>query len=148
METQDFLLDLFKSTLSPKGKLLGIDYGMKRIGLAVSDEQKKTASPLLIIHKLNELDALIPKHDIVGCVIGYPLQPDGTEGDIIHQVMLFGNRVSTKYHLPVLYVDERLSSVSVEKKMSNDTFISYKHLQKNLDAYVAAHLLEQVLKRF
>ena len=145
MKKQDFLLSLFKN-VAPCGPWMGIDYGMKRIGLALSDNSLKSASPLFVIHKLKELDDLIPKHNVQGFVVGYPLQPDGSEGEIIKQVNLFSNRLVEKYNLPILFIDERLSSVSLEKKMQHDTFIREKKLQKNLDCYVASFLLQEVLK--
>ena len=98
---QVFLLKDAKN-IFPKGKqLLGIDYGMKRIGLALSDTHGQFAEPFKIIYKLKELDDIIPAKNIEAIVIGLPLQTNGEEGDIAKQVHLFANRLVEKYNLPV-----------------------------------------------
>lgn len=141
---QVFLLKDAKN-LFPKGKrLLGIDYGMKRIGLALSNSQGEMAEPFMIIHKLKELDDIIPAKNIEGIVIGLPLQTDGKEGDIAKQVHLFANRVAEKYCLPVFLIDERYTSKFASEYLSGKCMRQEKQ-KKVLDAYAAARILQKAI---
>ena len=58
------------------GRVMGIDYGTVRIGIALSDSEKKIATPFKIIHKLKEIDDLIPSKNICAFVVGLPLPTD------------------------------------------------------------------------
>lgn len=144
-KTQEFSLADFKKNLKPGTALIGIDYGAVRIGVAVSDTRRVLASPLKIIHKLAELDDIVCSRNIGGFVIGMPFQPDGSEGKTAHQVRLFANRLVEKYALPVLFVDERHSSVDATDRLQTDLGLNTKKIKQNLDAVVAAFLLQSVL---
>ena len=76
---------------------LGIDYGAKRIGLALGSESEKVARAFKIIHNLNELNDIVPAKNVDIFVVGWPLQPDGTEGETCAQVKLFCNRLKEKF---------------------------------------------------
>lgn len=141
---QVFLLKNAKN-LFPKGKrLLGIDYGMKRIGIALSDPQGQIAEPFKIIYKLKELDDIIPAKNIEAIVIGLPLQTNGEEGEIAKQVRLFANRVSEKYTLPVFLIDERYTSKFSSEYLSARCMREEKQ-KKVLDAYAAARILQNAI---
>lgn len=141
---QVFLLKEAKN-LFPLGKrLLGIDYGMKRIGLSLSDKAGLIAEPFKIIYQLKELDDIIPSKEIEGVIIGLPLQTDGSEGNIAKQVRLFANRVSEKYNLPVFLVDERYTSKYATEYL-NARCVSEKKQKKILDAYAAARILQKAI---
>ena len=144
-KTQEFSLADFKKNLKPGTVLIGIDYGTVRIGVAVSDTRRVLASPLKIIHKLAELDDIVHSRNIGGFVIGMPFQPDGSEGKTAHQVRLFANRLVEKYALPVLFVDEPQSSVDATDRLQTDLGLTTKKIKQNLDAVVAAFLLQSVL---
>ena len=138
---------LFKDAknIFPKGKqLLGIDYGMKRIGLALSDSQGQFAEPFKIIYKLKELDDIIPAKNIEAIVIGLPIQTNGEEGDIAKQVHLFANRVVEKYNLPVFLIDERYTSKFSSEYLSSK-FMREEKQKKVLDAYAAARILQKAI---
>ncbi len=141
---QVFLLQDAKN-LFPKGKrLLGIDYGMKRIGLALSDTQGEIAEPFKIIYKLKELDDIIPAKKIEGIVVGLPLQTDGEEGAIAKQVRLCANRIAEKYNLPVFLIDERYTSKFASAYLSGRCMREEKQ-KKVLDAYAAARILQKAI---
>lgn len=144
-KTQEFSLSDFKKKLQPNTALIGIDYGAVRIGVAVSDTRRVLASPLKIIHKIAELDEITADRNIGGFVIGMPFQPDGSEGKTAHQVRLFANRLIEKYHLPVLFVDERHSSVDATDRLQADLGLNTRKIKQNLDAVVASFLLQSVL---
>ena len=146
-KTQEFSLTNFKKNLKPNTALIGIDYGAVRIGVAVSDTRRVLAFPFKIIHKIAELDEIINSRNIGGFVIGMPFQSDGCEGKSAHQVRLFTNKKKKKYGLPVLFVDERYSSISTEEKLQTDLGLSTKKIKQNLDAVVASFLLQSVLNQ-
>lgn len=142
---QDFLSQELKKKFPSKGVLMGIDYGSVRIGIALSDINQEIATPFKIISKIKELDDIIPAKNVVGIIIGLPLQPDGTEGKTASQARLFATRLSEKFSLPILWLDERYSSVQTEAFLKDTLFMCQENRKKVLDAYVAARLLQQAL---
>ena len=125
---------------------LGIDYGVKHIGLAVGDSAEKVARPFKIIHKLNELDDIVPAKNVKAFVVGWPLQPDGSEGDTCQQVQLFCNRLTEKFQLPVYFVDERLSSQKSEAYLRDTLFMRPEKRKNILDAESARVILQRFLE--
>ncbi len=143
-KTQDLLLTDFKKLLKPGSVLIGIDYGMVRIGVALSDTGHTTATPFKVIHKLVELDDIVRARNVGGFVVGLPLQTDGTEGDIVRQVRLFTARLVEKYALPVYLADERYTSKIVQQQM-DAACIRPKKQRQTIDAKAAALILQRVL---
>ena len=126
---------------------LGIDYGVKRIGLAVADEAERVARPFKIIHKINELDDIVPAKGVTAFVVGWPLQPDGTEGETCAQVKLFCHRLNEKFRLPVYLMDERLSSKKSEEYLRDTLFMRADKRKNILDAESARTILQQFLNQ-
>ena len=126
---------------------LGIDYGEKRIGLALGNSSEKVARAFKIIHKLNELDDIVPAKNIEAFVVGWPLQPDGTEGKTCHQVNLFCNRLKEKFGFPVYFVDERLSSKKSEEYLRDTLFMRADKRKDILDAESARVILQEFLNK-
>ncbi len=121
---------------------LGIDYGTKRIGLALANETERVARTFKIIHKLNELDDIIPAKNISAIVLGLPLQPDGTEGDSATNARLFAQRVQEKYKIPLYWQDERKTSVQAEDYLKNTIFMRPDKRKNILDAESARVILQ------
>lgn len=130
--------------MKSKGVLLGIDYGLKRIGLALSDIDRQIATPFKTISKLKELDDIIPAKEVTGVIIGLPLQTNNEEGEIAKFVRLFASRVHEKYNLPVFFVDERYTSKFSTEDLTQ-RFMREKKQKQVLDAYAAARILQQGL---
>ena len=124
---------------------LGIDYGTKRIGLALGDNAEKVARAFKIIHNIKELDDIVPAKNVVAFVVGWPLQPDGTEGETCQQVKLFCNRLKEKFGLPVYLVDERLSSKKSEEYLRDTLFMRANKRKDILDAESARVILQKFL---
>lgn len=141
---QDFLSTDPKILLKYPGRVLGIDYGSVRIGLALSDLDKQAAVPFKIIYKLKELDDIVPAKEIGAFVVGLPLQTDGEEGFIAGQVRLFCHRLIEKYGLPVVLIDERYTSKFATEAM-NERGIRLKRQKQVLDAEAAARILQKAL---
>ncbi len=127
---------------------LGIDYGTKRIGLALGNIAEKAARPFKIIHQLKELEDIVPAKNVDAFVVGWPLQPDGTEGETCRQVKLFCERLTEKFGLPVFYVDERLSSKKSEEYLRDSLFMRPDKRKDILDAESARVILQQFLDNY
>jgi putative Holliday junction resolvase len=98
-------------------KILGIDYGEKRIGLAISDESLTLARELEILSPKEFWDSLaqlILSHAIEKIVLGWPLNMDGGETNKTREVAIFKMKVEDETGLPVEVIDERLSSQMAE----------------------------------
>ena len=79
--------------------------------------------------------------------MGWPLQSDSTVGGSIANVLLFSHRLMEKFNLPIVYIDERLTSVKTQQQLEN-LFYKEKTIKKTLDASVAALLLQTFLNNF
>src|ERR1700737_5017600 len=98
------------------GVILAIDYGQKRMGLALSDEQGMTSRPFAIWTRINRrrdlarLRELVRQHAVRRIVIGLPLHLDGKQSEMSQEAKSFAARVEKALGLPVDMMDERLSS--------------------------------------
>ena len=143
-EKQVFLSSDAKILSRTAGRILGIDYGTVRIGVAVSDSERKIAMPFKIIHRLKELDDIVPAKNIGAFVVGLPIQTDGEEGEIARLVRLFCARLIEKYALPVVLTDERYTSKYAAEYMTGHGVRAQKQ-KKTLDAVAAARILQKAL---
>ena len=106
---------------SSQRTLLGFDFGLKRIGVAVGQELTGTAQALCTLSVKNkqipwqEVSRLIEQWQPDALVLGLPLNKDNTEHDITRAARRFGNRLNGRYNLPVYWVDERLTSFAAEQ---------------------------------
>jgi putative holliday junction resolvase len=122
-------------------KILGIDYGTVRIGLAISDESQTLARELDILSPKEfwqSLNTLILNHSITKIVIGWPLNMDGQETDKTREVESFKIKVESETGLPVEVMDERLSSQMAEHISGS---------KKDLDSLAAQILLQNYLDK-
>lgn len=101
--------------------IIGLDYGTRRIGIAVSDEAGRIALPVGVHVEgrdgsvLAVLSELATSRGATAVVLGLPLRASGAEGDIAGRVRRFGQRLGDHLGLPVLYVDERYTSQAAER---------------------------------
>ena len=130
-----------------KKNFLGIDYGEKRIGLALAEEKERIARAFKIIYKLNELDDIVPAKEVCAFIVGLPLQPDGTEGATVESVRLFVNRLKEKYALPVYWQDERKTSVVAENYLKEGLCMRPEKRKEVLDAESARVILQRWLEQ-
>lgn len=103
---------------------MGLDYGTRTVGVAISDELFLTARALEIIRRKDaaklrrtyaRIEALIALYDVTELVVGLPLHMDMTESEMSTQARAFGERLSARTRLPVAYTDERLTSAEARK---------------------------------
>lgn len=141
----------FKSQIPQKKAVLGIDYGAKRMGLAVSDLSLTIATSYKILYRkelnkdLAELQHVIKEKEIGAIVMGLPLQMNGLEGNIAEEVRKFAAILEENFHLPLFLWDERLSSSAVENFLIKEVDLSRKKRAKVLDASAAAYILQGAL---
>ncbi len=137
----------FKKSIGKKSRLLGIDPGKNRLGLAISDEDKLVSTPLKTIIKknnsnfINEIKEIVEENNIRGVVIGNPLNMDGSSGPSAQSANDFAKYISNNISVPVTMWDERLSSAGAFNLSSNlDINVSKK--VKKLDENAASFILQ------
>jgi putative Holliday junction resolvase len=102
-------------------RILGIDYGRRRLGLAISDEGGILASPLPVYERRGEkedltfLSSLASERKAGQIVFGLPLNMDGSSGEMVDEVIAFAAALREESGLPVVTFDERLTSVEAER---------------------------------
>ena len=140
----------FKNKISSGSRLLGIDLGTKRIGIAISDYNQKIATPLQTLEKskqgkfIDELESIITEYDIKGIIIGNPINMDGTYGKSSQSVNDIANNISNKIDIPVSLWDERLSTVGAFN-LSSELDINVSKREKDIDKFAAAFILQGAL---
>ena len=141
----------FKTGLPVRKAVLGIDYGSKRMGLAVSDLSCTIATPYKILYRreisadMAELRKIMAEKEIGAVVMGLPLQMNGEEGEIAAEVRKFAAILEENFKFPVLLWDERLSSSAMENFLIKEADLSRKERAKVLDASAAAYILQGAL---
>ena len=137
----------FKKSIGKKSRLLGIDPGKNRIGLAISDEDKLVSTPLKTISKKNnsnfidEIKEIILENNIKGIVIGNPINMDGSIGPSAQSAKDFAEYLSNNISIPVTMWDERLSSEAAFNLSSNLDINISKKVEK-LDQNAASFILQ------
>ncbi len=145
-------LHAFAAALPPSGALLGMDLGTKTIGLAISDRTRMIASPLETIRRvkqtadIEQMKAIVVKLEVVGFVLGYPINMDGTKGPRTQATGSFARALMAALSLPLLLWDERLSTVAAERALLEaDTSRAKRAL--SIDKIAAGIILQGALDR-
>lgn len=138
--------------MAPAGRLFAVDWGDKRIGLAISDELGMLASPVGIITrragKRPPIAELMRHADALGAtgyVVGLPLDPAGAETDRTREVRDVAAKLAARQSLPVRLVDERFTT-SAALRSIKDQGGSTRGRKGDVDALAACVLLESVLR--
>ena len=144
--------DLANTTRAPQQRLIGLDLGTKTIGVAVSDVELRVATPLTTIRRAKfkadaaKLLRIAENEKAFAIVIGLPLNMDGSEGPRAQAARAFGRNLSPLLDVPIVYWDERLSTVAAERAMI-EADLSRKKRAERIDAAAAAIILEGALGR-
>jgi putative Holliday junction resolvase len=139
-------------SLKPRARLIGVDLGTKTIGLALSDVERRIATPLETIRRVKftpdaeRIRTLAVKYDVGGLVVGLPLNMDGSEGPRVQATRAFVRNLKQMLDLPVLFWDERLSTVAVTRALI-DADASRAKRAEHVDKLAAAYILQGVLDR-
>jgi len=148
----DLTSEQFAAMLPAKAALIGIDLGTKTIGLALSDLTRRIASPLTVLSRTKfTADAtalldLATKHAAAGLVLGLPLNMDGSEGPRAQSTRAFARNLAPRTSLPILFWDERLSTVAVTRTLI-EADASRKRRGEVVDKLAAAYILQGALDR-
>lgn len=143
-------IDVFIEKTKKKSRLIGIDPGSKRIGIALSDENKIVATPYTTIIKENyrdlvdQIKKIVKEYDIDGIVIGNPINMDGTEGPSSQSAKDLAKNLSKDITENITLWDERLSSQGAFN-LSNDLAINSSKKVKKLDENSAQFILQGIL---
>ena len=141
-------MDLLKDNSE---RILSIDFGEKRIGIAISDPLKMFAIPLVTLNNTSkfwiELKKTINQYNIVHVVIGYPYKDDGSKSSVAKQIEKFAIDLTNKLNLSYEFIDERYSSSIAREQIINGVPSKKKRRDKSLiDKNAAAVILQDYLK--
>lgn len=136
-------------------RVLGIDFGERRIGLALSDPTATLATPLETMERrvgkrppLSRLTEVAVAHGVEHLVVGLPLNLQGDETPWCTEVRRMGDDLASRLSLPVDYVDERMTSVRAERGIRSMGLSKTKREDKGrVDAAAAALILQAWLDR-
>jgi putative holliday junction resolvase len=133
-------------------RYLGIDLGSKRIGLALSDETGLIATPLTTLQVRNEPQVFadiiqtVNEYDIAKIIVGLPIMLNGTEGIEANRARAFADRLKQKINIEIDLMDERLTSIEAERRMT-ELRIKKQKRKANIDSAAAAIFLQTYLDK-
>ena len=139
-----------KKILNTKSRLIGVDMGTKKVGISISDENRKIATALKTVdytdigHLINEMNIIIKENNIKAIIFGNPINMDGTEGTSSQSVKDKIKLIGKKINLPMILWDERLSTIGAFN-LSSQLDINVSKRVKNIDKNAAAFILQGVL---
>jgi putative Holliday junction resolvase len=134
-------------------RIMGIDYGKKRIGIAVSDALGMMAHPLETLHRTALADdalhigELARSREVTKIIIGLPLNMDGTEGELALAARKFAAEIETRLHIPVELYDERLTTLQAERMLTEEADMSRDKRKQVRDKIAASYILQSYMDR-
>ncbi len=135
-------------------RIMGLDYGSRTVGVALSDELLMTAQPKEIIRReretkirqtLTRIETLILENDVRLIVMGLPLNMNDTEGERAEKTRAFAEHVERRTGLPVVFSDERLSTVEADEIMDR-MGIRYQDRKTYVDMIAANVILQEYME--
>jgi putative pre-16S rRNA nuclease len=139
-------------SLPAKARLIGVDLGAKTIGLAISDVERRLASPLKTLPRgafardADALTAIFAEFDVAGIVLGLPLDLNGRDNPRAQSTRAFAHNLSKRTSLPIAFWDERFSTVVVTRSLiAHD--VSRARRAQVVDKMAAAYILQGALDR-
>tara|TARA_S200000501_G_scaffold257051_1_gene240886 strand:+ start:265 stop:720 length:456 start_codon:yes stop_codon:yes gene_type:complete len=139
-----------KKILNTKSRVIGVDMGSKKVGISISDENRKIATPLKTIdyknieYLANEIQKIVKDSGIDAIIFGNPLNMDGTKGSAAQSIKDKIKLLSDTIDLPMFLWDERLSTVGAFN-LSSQLDINVSKRVKNIDKNAATFILQGVL---
>ena len=134
-------------------RIMGLDYGDKTVGVAVSDELLITAQPVTTIERersnklrktYQQLEAIIEEYEIEKIVVGKPLNMNGTEGERVDKTRAFSDELMRRTGLEIIEVDERLTTTEADRILE-DTGVAHSGRKEHIDKMAAAIILQTYL---
>ncbi|MET3925356.1 Holliday junction resolvase RuvX [Devosia sp. 2618] len=148
--TEEFANPL--ESIPATGRIMGLDLGTKTIGVAVSDGMRYSASPLETIKRTKftadaiRIDELIAQNQVVGIILGLPLNMDGSEGPRVQSTRAFARSLAQRITLPIAFWDERLSTSAVTRMMI-EADLRRDRRAEVVDKLAASYILQGALDR-
>ena len=132
--------------MAEPGRVLGLDLGDARIGVAISDDARRMAVPLGTVRTGAPADVkaiadLVAEHDVTQIVIGHPLLLSGEAGERAHHAERFAEALTGFLDVPVVLQDERLSTVEAERAL-RETGASGRERRTTIDRSAATVILQ------
>jgi putative Holliday junction resolvase len=152
MTNEAITLEELAGALAPKARLMGLDLGTKTLGLALSDVERRLASPLDTIQRVKfsqDATALLARaadFDVAALVFGLPLNMDGGEGPRAQSTRAFLRNLRKLTPLPFVLWDERLSTAAVTRELIAQDASRAKRAEV-VDRMAAAYILQGALDR-
>ena len=140
-------IEEFKKKQSVRSRLIGIDLGTKRIGIAICDEKQKIATPLKTLNKnkledlIFELKSIIQENDVKGIIVGNPLNMDGSFGKSSQSAKDISENISKNINLPLCMWDERLSTIGAFN-LTSQLDVNVNKREKKIDENAAEFILQ------
>jgi putative Holliday junction resolvase len=138
--------------LAPRGALIGLDLGTKTIGVAVSDPDRRLATGVETIARkaftadARRILALAAERNVVGFVLGLPINMDGSDGPRAQATRAFARNFAKLTEAPIALWDERLSTAAVERDLIAAD-VSRRKRAAVIDQHAAAYILQGALDR-
>lgn len=132
-----------------RGRVLGLDHGSRRVGVALSDALRITAQPLEVVARTRavaRIAEIVAEYEIEEIVIGLPTSLNGNEGPPAAAARAFGGEVAHATGIDVSYADERFTTVTAEKVML-EAGAKRQVRRDSLDKVAAAIILQSFLDR-
>ncbi len=134
-------------------RLLGIDFGEKRVGLAITDDDCKIASSWKTItysknnyqYLIDQIKKLIKPYEIKSIILGYPLHLSGKESKTSKKVLIFKKFLENNFHFKVILWDERNSTIQTTSYLKDFLKLKNSKVKKIIDKMSAQHILEDYL---
>lgn len=131
-------------------RVLGIDYGQARIGIALSDPTGLFAQPMGLVRRktdeqaIQEIISMVHEHTVEQCVVGLPRNMNGSEGIRAEQCRAFASLLGEGLNIPIDLYDERLTTVAAER-MLKSADVNRKDRKKVVDSIAASMMLQGYL---
>lgn len=134
-------------------RVIGLDYGSKTVGVALSDELMLTAQPLTTIHRdrptklrqtLAQIEQIIEQYDVDRIVVGWPKKLDNEEGERCEKTKEFGDMLENRTGLEIIYQDERLTTAQADGVLEKGGIRKDKRKQY-IDKMAASLILQNYL---
>ncbi|MDO4333251.1 MAG: Holliday junction resolvase RuvX [Eubacteriales bacterium] len=134
-------------------RIMGLDFGSKTVGVAVSDPLLITAQGIEIIRRKEEnklrqtlarIEELILEYEVSEIVLGLPKNMNATEGERVEKTKEFADKLSRRTGLPVVFRDERLTTVAADKAMM-EAGIRRENRKEHVDKLAAVFILQSYL---
>ena len=140
-------IEELKNKITKKSRLLGLDLGSKRIGVAICDDRQSIATPFKTIIKedtvkfIDELKSIVKENNIEGIIVGNPINMDGSLGPASQSIKDICINLNKNLNVPLCLWDERLSTVAAFR-LSSQLDVNVSKKVKNIDKNAAAFILQ------